>query len=100
MAWIKLEACINASEHGLSPDRKIYQKFAVDDDKIVITISNRGIRMRPANSNSNAETGERTGRRGWGLELIRRLMDEVRVEQVDDGTRIHMTKYLRAEAAA
>jgi len=95
-----VEACINASEHGLSPDRKIYQKFAVDDEKIVITISNRGIRMRPNNQNSNeGDASERTGRRGWGLELIRRLMDDVRVEQVDDGTRILMTKYLRAGAA-
>jgi serine/threonine-protein kinase RsbW len=96
-----VEACINASEHGLSPDRKIYQKFAVDPDKIVITISNRGIRMRPRADNANqTEAGERTGRRGWGLELIRRLMDEVRVEQVDDGTRILMTKYLRSGEAA
>lgn len=97
-----VEACINASEHGLSPDRKIYQKFAVDDEKIVITISNRGIRMRPNSPNSDLPEGggERMGRRGWGLELIRRLMDDVRVEQVDDGTRILMTKYLRGEEAA
>jgi anti-sigma regulatory factor (Ser/Thr protein kinase) len=57
--------------------------------------------MRPRADNSNqTEAGERTGRRGWGLELIRRLMDEVRVEQVDDGTRILMTKYLRSGEAA
>ena len=31
-------------------------------------------------------------RRGWGLGLMRNLMDEVRVESVDDGTRIVMTK--------
>ncbi|MEP7074776.1 MAG: ATP-binding protein, partial [Acidobacteriota bacterium] len=40
-----VEACINAVEHSLSPDRKIYQKFAVDDNKIDITVSNRGIRL-------------------------------------------------------
>ena len=38
-----VEACINASEHSLSPDRKIYQRFRVEDDKLVITIASRGI---------------------------------------------------------
>ncbi|MGI8640771.1 MAG: ATP-binding protein [Pyrinomonadaceae bacterium] len=35
------------------------------------------------------------GRRGWGLKLMQNLMDEVKFEQVDDGTRISMTKYLK-----
>jgi serine/threonine-protein kinase RsbW len=89
-----VEACINAAEHSHSPDRRIYQKFAVEDDKIVITISNRGVKM-PAEklreSVSAAEPSE--GRRGWGLKLMRRLMDEVNFEQTDDGTRISMVKY-------
>src|SRR5205823_12977518 len=34
-----VEAFINASERSLSPDRKIYQRFRVEDDKLVITIS-------------------------------------------------------------
>ena len=32
-----LEASINASEHSLSPDRRIHQKFSVEDDRIVVT---------------------------------------------------------------
>jgi anti-sigma regulatory factor (Ser/Thr protein kinase) len=39
-------------------------------------------------------------RRGWGLKLIEKLMDEVKVHQTDDGTSISMTKYLNTEAAA
>jgi anti-sigma regulatory factor (Ser/Thr protein kinase) len=38
-----VEACINASEHSFSPDRKIYQRFRVESDRLVITISSRGI---------------------------------------------------------
>ncbi len=38
-----VEACINAAEHSLSPDRKIYQRFRVESDKLVITIASRGI---------------------------------------------------------
>jgi serine/threonine-protein kinase RsbW len=87
-----VEACINASEHSLSPDRKIYQKFTVENDKIVITISNRGLRLADKKARE-IEPGE--GRRGWGLKLMKNLMDEVKFEQTDDGTRISMTKYLK-----
>ena len=94
-----VEACINASEHSLSHERKIYQRFRVEDDKLVITISSRGI--LPANisagplreDESSREADE--DRRGWGLKLIRTLMDEVEFERVDEGTSLRMTKYLR-----
>jgi serine/threonine-protein kinase RsbW len=88
-----VEACINASEHSLSPDRKIYQKFSFEDDKLVITISNRGV-MLPSNKAVPAAEEPTDGRRGWGLKLIRALMDEVTFEQVDDGTKITMIKRL------
>lgn len=87
-----VEACINASEHSLSPDRKIYQKFTFEGDKIVITISNRGLRLADKQA---TEINPDEGRRGWGLKLMKTLMDEVKFEQVDDGTRISMTKYLK-----
>ena len=96
-----VEACINASEHSFSPDRKIYQRFRVESDRLVITISSRGI--VPANLNgakSGAEANEAAEeRRGWGLKLIRTLMDEVEFERVDDGTSLRMTKYLRSQTS-
>lgn len=92
-----VEACINASEHSFSPDRKIYQRFRLESDRLVVTISSRGI--VPANLNG-ASSGTATSeaaeeRRGWGLKLIRTLMDEVEFERVDEGTSLRMTKYLR-----
>jgi serine/threonine-protein kinase RsbW len=90
-----VEACINATEHSFSPDGKIYQKFVVEDDKISITISNRGIKI-PHKKIAEAviEINPNEGRRGWGLKLMRNLMDEVKFEKVDDGTRITMVKLL------
>ncbi len=92
-----VEACINASEHSFSPDRKIYQRFRLESDRLVVTISSRGI--VPANLNgtsSGTATSEAAEeRRGWGLKLIRTLMDEVEFERVDEGTSLRMTKYLR-----
>lgn len=104
-----VEACINAAEHSLSPDRKIYQRFRLESDKLVVTVSSRGVlppniseqnggKMR-AQSNGHEVQATRTNgsseRRGWGLTLIKSLMDEVEFERVDDGTRLRMIKYLR-----
>ena len=101
-----VEACINASEHSLSPDRKIYQRFRVEDDKLVVTIASRGIvplNIHGNNDDPNVEQvlEDETGdpaeqRRGWGIKLIKTLMDEVEFERVDEGTSLRMTKYLRS----
>src|SRR5947209_1959536 len=96
-----IEACINASEHSLSPDRKIYQRFRVESDRLVVTVSSRGVVPSQFNAqkseNNNGDDANDNGkeRRGWGLKLIRSLMDEVEFERVDDGTCLRMTKYLR-----
>lgn len=98
-----VEACINAAEHSLSTERKIYNRFRVEGDKLVITVSSRGLSLpvtlpengaAAAEKNGNGGEGAK-GRRGWGLKLIRTLMDDVEFERVDDGTRLRMTKYLR-----
>ncbi len=100
-----VEACINAAEHSLSPDRKIYQQFRVESDRLVVTVSSRGVVVAPqgtdekratqpnAQNNGHGED-QASERRGWGLKLIRSLMDEVEFERVDDGSRLRMTKYL------
>lgn len=86
-----IEAFINAAEHSLSPDRKVHNKFTVNERGLTIVISNRGVRLADKNG-GQTESDEQ--RRGWGLDLMRRLMDEVSVEETDDGTRISMTKVL------
>jgi serine/threonine-protein kinase RsbW len=94
-----IEACINAAEHSLSPDRKIYQRFRVENDKLVITVASRGVVPASLEGQNGQQGGAKDqkedGRRGWGLKLIQTLMDEVEFERVDDGTQLRMTKYLR-----
>jgi serine/threonine-protein kinase RsbW len=99
-----VEACINAAEHSLSPERKIYQQIRLENDKLVVTVSSRGVVPLPPNGQrqvegalavQNSETDQQKGRRGWGLKLIQSLMDEVEFETVDDGTRLRMTKLLK-----
>ncbi len=95
-----VEACINATEHSLSPERKIYQQFRVASDHLTITVASRGValpHLSGVNLKENApardDSADLNERRGWGLQLIRTLMDEVVFERVDDGTRLRMTKY-------
>jgi serine/threonine-protein kinase RsbW len=92
-----IEACINAAEHGDSPDRKIHQRFAIDDDKLIITVSNKGKMFGRVNGQSTPSVAAQPtkGARGRGLQIIRALMDEVEFERTDDGARLVMTKYLK-----
>ncbi len=90
-----VEACINAAEHSLSPDRKIYQRFRVEDDKLVVTVASRGVVPGNLAGQNGGVNGNGKSRRGWGLKLIQTLMDEVEFERVDDGTQLRMTKYLK-----
>ena len=50
-----VEACINAAEHSLSPDRKIYQRFVVEDDRLIITVASRGVVPTQFGSNGDAQ---------------------------------------------
>jgi serine/threonine-protein kinase RsbW len=92
-----IEACINAAEHSDSPDRKIHQRFAIDEDKLIITVSNKGKTFGRANGQATPALGAQPakGARGRGLQIIRALMDEVEFERTDDGARLVMTKYLK-----
>ena len=96
-----IEACINAAEHSLSPDRKIYQRFRLENDRLVVTVASRGVvpaNLASENGHEVRGTDEKEdakSRRGWGLKLIQTLMDEVEFERVDDGTQLRMTKYIR-----
>jgi serine/threonine-protein kinase RsbW len=92
-----IEACINAAEHGDSPDRRIYQRFAIEDDRLVITVSNKGKTFGSINGHSTPSggAGPSTSKRGRGLQIIRALMDEVSFERTDDGSSLVMTKFLK-----
>ena len=93
-----VEACINAFEHSHSPDRKVYMTFEVLGDKepesLRITVRDTGVGFSPGGvEEPQIEDKLKASRkRGWGLKIIRGLMDEVDIQSGTDGTTVIMSK--------
>ncbi|HUO87133.1 MAG TPA: ATP-binding protein [Thermoanaerobaculia bacterium] len=93
-----VEACINAIEHSRAPDRKVYLTFEVlgesEPEVLRITVRDQGVGFVP--EKVEEPTIERKisaeRKRGWGLKIIRGLMDDVEIVSGADGTSIVMTK--------
>ncbi len=92
-----VEACINAFEHSGSPSARVRLRFIAAPDMLTIYVSNSGLDFDglTAGSASKGASGGLPHKRGWGLELMRGLMDEVRYESLDGGTRLVLVKYLK-----
>lgn len=92
-----IEVCINAIEHSGSYEKKVFLKFITKPDKLEIFIENSG---RPFSRESLKEVPVeeklRLGmKRGWGYKLLDKIMDSVKVERVNDRTRVILTKILK-----
>ncbi len=97
-----VEACINAFEHSSSKDGKVLLTFSVlggdEPEKLQIRIEDSGVGFDPdAVKDPRIEDKlNSANKRGWGLKIIRNLMDEVEIESGEDGTTIIMSKYRAA----
>lgn len=93
-----VEACINAFEHSQARDRKVYLTFEVlgsrDPEQLRITVRDEGIGFSPDDLEepSIEEKLKAVRKRGWGLKIIRGLMDEVDIHSGANGTTLVMTK--------
>ena len=89
-----VEACINALEHSHSS--KVWVTFEVlgsqDPEKLRITVQDYGGGFSPEETEKPKPPGP-PGGRGWGLKIIRGLMDEVEIHSVvGEGTTLVMSK--------
>jgi serine/threonine-protein kinase RsbW len=93
-----VEACINAFEHSHSPDRKVYMTFEVlgdqEPENLRITVRDTGVGFSPGGVEEPQieDKLKATRKRGWGLKIIRGLMDEVEIQSGADGTTVIMSK--------
>ena len=94
-----VEACINSFEHSRAPDRKVYITFSVLGDRkperLQIVIRDTGVGFNPGTvaKPTIQEKLKAESKRGWGLQIIQGLMDDVEISSTDEGTTIVMTKH-------
>jgi serine/threonine-protein kinase RsbW len=93
-----VEACINAFEHSHAEDREVYVTFEVlgqaDAEKLRITVRDTGMGFNPDEQREPRieEKLKARRKRGWGLKIIRGLMDEVEIHSGAGGTTVVMSK--------
>ena len=94
-----VEACINSFEHSRASDRKVYITFSVlggqQPEKLQIVIRDTGVGFNPGTvaKPTIEEKLKAESKRGWGLQIIQGLMDDVEISSTDEGTTIVMTKH-------
>jgi serine/threonine-protein kinase RsbW len=91
-----VEACINALEHSRAKDREIYVTFQVlgDAEKLRILVRDTGVGFSPGEIEEPSIDAKikAINKRGWGLKIIRGLMDEVEIHSGSEGTTVVMSK--------
>ena len=93
-----VEACINSFEHSRASDRKVYITFSVlggrKPERLQIVIRDTGVGFNPGTvaKPTIEEKLKAENKRGWGLQIIQGLMDDVEISSTDQGTTIVMTK--------
>lgn len=96
-----VEACINAFEHSATPDRKVQLVFRVGAEEggrgpyLEVDVADSGHGFDPTRLKAPeiAAALRSSRKRGWGIKIIESLMDDVRIESGEHGTRIVMRKY-------
>jgi len=96
-----VEACINAFEHAHSRDDRVHLTFRVgrDDEEgpefleVEVLDQGEGFDHTSVDPPTPEKTFTGGKKRGWGLQIIRSLMDSVAITSGDWGTRILMRKY-------
>jgi len=92
-----VEACLNAIEHG---GGQMVVRLSGEDygdpPQLVIEVEDNGEGFDPATAPSNAASRVLgcASKRGWGLTLIRELMDEVQIRSEPGQTLVRMCKYV------
>ena len=89
-----IEACINAFEHSKSKS-EIFIHFIISDESLTIKVIDRGKGFDSSKisiPNIENKLGSDEKKRGWGIMLIKELMDSVNYESNEEGTTLTMIK--------
>jgi serine/threonine-protein kinase RsbW len=82
------EACLNAIEHGnkMNAGMKVGIILNVKEMNLQVTVQDEGDKIGPVETPIIEDKIEgRSDRRGWGIFLIKNLVDEVKFESMPEG---------------
>ena len=95
-----VEACINAFEHANCRDEQLHLTFRLGREgkerewlEVEVLDRGRGFNHAAIETPSPEKTFASHRKRGWGLQIIKSLMDDVDITSGEWGTRIVMRKY-------
>ena len=95
-----VEACINAFEHSNCRDEQLHLTFRLGQEpkgrewlEVEVLDRGKGFDYAAVEEPSPQKTFAGHRKRGWGLQIIKSLMDEVQITSGVGGTRILMRKY-------
>ncbi|HTR02314.1 MAG TPA: ATP-binding protein [Thermoanaerobaculia bacterium] len=94
-----VEACINAFEHAECRDEQLHLTFRLGRDEsrewleVEVMDKGKGFNSAQVEEPSIEKSFVSHRKRGWGLQIIKSLMDEVEITSGVGGTRILMRKY-------
>ena len=94
-----VEACLNAIEHGGGPVTvRLHDDNHAKKPCLVIEVEDHGDGFDPATApkNSPSRVLGSASKRGWGLTLIRELMDEVQIRSEPGKTVVSMRTYVES----
>ena len=94
-----IEAVINAVEHGSGADGKVVVRFGetIETKSFVILIRDFGAGF-DSSTTENPDIRKKIHvkgayKRGWGLKLMREMMNEVRIDSDESGTMVTLVKH-------
>ena len=89
-----IEATINAFEHSDSDDRKVEITYIAENDTLTIKIHDKGkgYHKKAIQKPDIKEKLKSDYKRGWGISLMKELMDTVEIIQDHEGCTVIMTK--------
>lgn len=94
------EACTNAVEahQAMGKDQRVVLRCFIEPDMLKVRVEDSGNGFDPATVPPRPPVGDAShlnAERGWGLQLIRALVDDVTFVPTNDGTAVHLGMKLR-----
>ena len=90
------EAIINGFEHGGNENNRVDVEFTITAKELVVFVRDYGKGFDPAaveNPDIEKKMGSKN-KRGWGLNLMKSMSDDFRIESNGTGTKITIKKLL------